>query len=656
MRRIFGWASALSIATLAAGFGGTSAGCGGAPSVTVASRVAVTITPRVDTLPFDPRSARITAAANELADLLGHPLSIDIDAAMVPEFRSSFEDALGRSFENVTRDFTELKKRSPAVFDHTAPLFEHVSVRYDATKRKDEVTFDENRRTLEIAGPASRGDLVPAGTVRAAAEKAYAARVGGRFAQASADSVRPEERRAYFDWLTGRTGRAAFRNEEPRSVDQLANAPNAARVLTVLRLRELSSGADPTLASDAERWLLSEVSWFQQNHVHRAALVRELPTECTFRRAERALASFLVAAHPRVDDEQKLAIERAFFVRSFTTDRAAQDGRSYSPYAWPSVDRFAFALGIIDAWRAAGHPSPLSTPRVTSWQEFMACPKVMDGSAHVVPRCDYDFYRFALESADGRKRLTAALLDRRDPVFAQTAFASFSGASANDAFLPMLRGVERSPEVYRAGMRVLAERSDNATDRTLLEEAQRVWLERPEHRGIVLYLLAHLDRYDHGNVDWRGFEDAFGGKVTAGELTSYLAEGPLALALLPIAWPALGRFPRAEHLVPRLDALLDENGLRRAGSSVSSYNALASIVGRLCAEKSVADLAAVRRYLQDRVARHPGEPYGTIADEATAEACRPAPPGPPPRNEVRLVNGKKRLRIIQGGERGLDDR
>lgn len=654
MKIPFGWARALSVAALVAAFG-PSAGCA-PPGTTVATRVAVTITPRVDDLPFDPRSARITAAANELADLLGHPLTIDVDAAMVPEFRSSFEEALGRSFENVTRDFVELKKRSPAVFEHTAPLFEHVSVRYDATKRKDETTFDEARRTLEIAGPASREDLVPARAVGAAAERAYARWIGGRFTGVAADSVRPDERRAYFDWLTGRTGRLGFRAEELRSVDQLANASNAERVLAALRLRELASASDPKLASDVERWLVSQTSWFQENHVHRAALVRELPTECAFRRSERALASFLVAAHGRMDEEQKLAVERAFFVRSFTSDRAAQDGRAYPPSAWPSVDRFAFALGIIDGWRAAGHPSSLSTPRVTASQEFMACPQVMNGSAHVVPRCDYDFYRFALESRDGRKRLAAALLERNDPIFARTTFLSLAGASASDAFLPLLRGVERSPEVYRAGLRVLAERSDNATDRTLLEEAQRVWLEKPEQRGVVLYLLAHLDRYDRGNVDWRGFEDAFGGKVSASELSAYLSEGPLALALLPVAWPSLGRFPRAALVVPKLDALLDEGALRRTGSSVSSYDALASIVGRLCAEKSVADLAEVRRYLQDRVARHPGEPYGKIADEATAEACNPTPPGPPPRNEVRLVSGKKRLRIIQGGERGLDDR
>ncbi len=614
----------------------------------VATRVAVTITPPVDTLPFDPRSARITAATAELAEIAGHYVALDVDAAIVPEFRSSFEDALGQAFENMARDLAELRKRAPRVFAYGAPLLEHVRVRYDAAKTRDEIAFDVASRTVSILGPAKRDALVPEHTLDRALGDAYRTHIESRFRGATPDSVPANERTAYFEYLTGR---GSPKSSEAKDVAGLASSPRATQTLAVLRLYELAD-SDRALASDATKWLSSELSWFVQQYVHNGALVRQLPADCIFRRAESAYARWMLAAYRTADDDEQLAIERAIFVRSLSQERGEQ-GRSHPPFAWPTIDRFAFGLSVVDAWRSAGHPTAISARRVSRAQDFIVCPEATQGDSRIGSRCDHDWYRFALETAEGRTRLAAALVERSDPKFAEVAFTALprAGEKPVDTAITMLRAVEKSPVVWRAGMRAFLERADNEKDTAILEEAQRLWLERAEYRGVLLYLLARIDRYDNGNVDWRGFEDAFGGKVSRAELEAFVAEGPIALALLPTVWPALAKdYSRAEIIVPKLDAMLDDPSVRRA-STGGAYTALSNIIGRLCVEKNVADLGAIRAYLKDRVLRHPGEPYARLADEATSDRCKPPPPSPPPRNEVRLVSGKQRLRIFQDSKR-----
>jgi hypothetical protein len=244
--------------------------------------------------------------------------------------------------------------------------------------------------------------------------------------------------------------------------------------------------------------------------------------------------------------------------------------------------------------------------------------------------------RGTIESEDGRKRLARALLDRHDEAFAQAAFAGVRRASEKplEANIGLLRAVEADPVVWTAGMRVLAEEVDNMKDVVLLEEAERLWLERPAYRGPVLFLLARIDRYGHGNVDWARF------RIDANVLSAYLDEGSLAFALLPNLWPALTiGYSRSAVILPKADAFLADKPSRSVNER--PYSTLQRILSLLCEEKNLADLAAVRSYLLGRVASHPGEPYAALADEASGAKCKPAPPRPPAKTKP--VDPRKRV-------------
>src|SRR5580765_6142453 len=84
--------AALVMLALAACGGGNGQGPRQGPATV--DGVLVVITPTPDTLPFDPRGARLRAATAELSRVAGHPVTFVIDAALAAETRSGFEGQL----------------------------------------------------------------------------------------------------------------------------------------------------------------------------------------------------------------------------------------------------------------------------------------------------------------------------------------------------------------------------------------------------------------------------------------------------------------------------------------------------------------------------------------------------------------------------------
>lgn len=623
------------------------AGCSpGHTAVDVKTHLAVSISPSPDVLPFDPASARLVQVQNQLTEVAGHTVQLVVDAALVPDFRGDFEEALDVALENVVRDLGQLRAKEPAAFAYAMPLLTRVEARYDAASSVFEARLDLEARGVLLSGPAHRDALVPRGAVYGSLLAAYSQHVTTRFTNVGPDDVAPAERSAYLRFLTGYLpGRGYAKEEALDSVAALASSPHAARMLAVLRLAELDAGRDPKLGEELQHWIFEQLDWLSQRYHHDAALVRALPADCTFRRAEAGFVKWLQAAYPTLPDDKKLEVAKAIFVRAFNADRDAQGGRAYAPFAFPGLDPFAFGLAIIDAWRAAGHPTQLSPGGTHPLFELFACPHPLGerGARSLGPHCDYDWYRYALDTDAGRKRLLDAVIQRSDPEFTEVVFLNVWYAAADhplDVTLSMLRAIEDRAALWRVGFRVLADERAEVFggDLTLLEEARRLWIERPDRRDLVLYLLVQLDRYDHGDVDWRGFSASFGGPITDKELGAYLDLGPRAWSLLPVLWPALGRFPRAPVVVPRLDAFL---------ADPEAHRALGGVVARMCAEKGTSDLAALHAYLQQRVTRHPGEAFASIADDATDARCKPPPPSPPPHSTVRLGPPKRGMVLDQ---------
>ena len=68
--------------------------------------VAITFTPAPPDVPFDPHSARLAQATRQLTTALGHPVALQVDAALRTPLRSSLEDELADAVEHLSRDVT----------------------------------------------------------------------------------------------------------------------------------------------------------------------------------------------------------------------------------------------------------------------------------------------------------------------------------------------------------------------------------------------------------------------------------------------------------------------------------------------------------------------------------------------------------------------
>ncbi|HMI89316.1 MAG TPA: hypothetical protein VK550_34805, partial [Polyangiaceae bacterium] len=166
-------------------------------------------------------------------------------------------------------------------------------------------------------------------------------------------------------------------------------------------------------------------------------------------------------------------------------------------------------------------------------------------------------------------------------------------------------------------------------------EMRRLWLARPGARGTILYVLAHLDPYGNGKIDFADFAGDFGALVSAEEASAYFAEGYRALSLSHLVWPAFSRdFSRAAILRPLLDGYLADPRVHHF-SMRDPYEAMLRIRHRLCEEGAEADLRALSSYFAVRAKERPGEGLDDMKKTFDPQTCDPRRG---PRRPVRATN------------------
>ncbi len=610
----------------------TVAGAGGIPVFIVGESP--------EKLPFDPRSARLQAATQQLTQIAGHPIAFQFDAALLPQWRSSFEDALIGAIENVATNLATLKEKEPLVYAHGAPLLQRIECKYSAVsispsatpreKKEDEPHLDPATRAIVVTGPPERwSSLVPQDLVTHALRREFELYVARMYGEVEPESVPPGEREAYFAYVT------AYRDARPKKGEErdtrppaeiFASAPRAVTIVKVARLADLVGGSNPELAKKITHWLTQETGYFTNAYNHEASFVSAASPSSPWRRAESAWVRWANQKLPTMSEDDQLSIVRHTYVRTLSSDRA-QGAPEYAAFAFPGFDRYAFAMRVFDAWAKAGHPTQLTTPKISSLQEFITCPhpRNEDGHRSLGPQCDYDFYRDAMDGPANKKRLVEAVLQRNDPAFTETVFVNVrhTQSDALPAVLEVMRALEANPSAWEAGARLVAE--DLARDKThLLDEVRRLWRTYPARRGTLLLILANMDPYGNGELPWKDFAQMFGSTVSGPDFTSYLDKGSEAMNLAHVVWPALGRgFSRAAAIVPHLDGFIATEEARAARHGGGPGKAISSIVQSMCQEGDNGDLAQIHAYFTRRVGTHPGESFSGIVDDTTPGRCHP---------------------------------
>ena len=601
---------------------------GAAPPLVIHNSVSVVIRPSPRELPFDPADARLAAATVQLSAIARHPVSFEFDVALLPDWRPAFQQVLIESVESVARDLDVLAREQPRVWAHGAPLLERVVSRYDAVvARATEWTFDAAAHALTLSGPATFHG-VERGFVQAALEDEYSRWVAERWGQARPGDVPPAEQSAYFEFLTDSRVRAGWSRRHANQGDGAPPVPDADALLGVVALASLANLTPATLAHDVRAWLVRQAPELAEAYYHSEDRVAALPPGAPWHRAEAAWVAWANAQLPGMNDEEKTVLASSVFVRMRGPDGVLRT----LPLAFPGFDRFAFGVGVADAWARAGHPRRgRLTPAQRALLDAVLCPVDTDPDGVVVDdsRCEYGWYADATDDPRTTRRLVEALLARKDPDLVRSAvFAMASMPREGDrlaSLFVLLDALDPDDGAWSVAFRVVADRYAEGGEADRWSDlARRVWRAHPARRGALLYALVQVDRYgDRDKVGWASFAETFGAPIGATELGALLDQGARGWSLAATVWPALSAgWSRADVLRSRLDAYLARTDLARYDPHDPAH-ALGAVARRLCETGDVGAMAQLAAYFRGRLATHPGESYAATFED-TGDCAKPA--------------------------------
>ena len=588
--------------------------CGSSRSVTIVNDVSVTFDRPTDRLPVDPANLRLAAAAREVRALLGHPLTIALDASLAPEYKDGFDSALTRVFEQLATELERAKSKDEPMVRWARDKLARIVVRYAPGAAREDLgpRWDASGAVLVTVNAKSHA-LIPVADIlwllRESAEKEQSA----EFAKRDPEAVPPADHGAYVKWLRG-----AF-DSRGRTTDEERRARELARVGLSIRFARKVEGAEnrQALLRYLVETALRDLAW------------ERLGTDAAAREASRAMATWLER------DFSTLPQDSRALVLDTLLGRGVKDARLLEC-------AYTLAVRTVDAWRNAGHPLPGEKGSTISREfEVVVCPhpKNERDTRSLAPRCDGGVVRLALSTEQGRVRLGELLASRKDPILVEhvmvsAGYSTYEGGEGQG--FALLRAVEGDPPSLRMALRVLAEEhAHGAVVDVWMAEMRRLWLARTSARGSILYVLAHLDPYGNGKVDFADFAGDFGAPVSAEEAKGYFAEGYRALSMARIVWPAFATdFSRAAILRPLLDGYLAEDRAGRT-SARDAYQALVGVRHRLCEEGADADLRSLAGYFAERVKERPGQGLDDLSKTFDPKTCDPRRP---PKRPVRATS------------------
>jgi hypothetical protein len=576
-------------------------GCGGSSrSVTVVNDVTVSFDAPSDRSPVDPKNARLNAAAREVRELLGHPLAVSIDASLAPEYQDGLDALLIDALEYLATALERDKKQGETMLRAARAKLARIVVRYAPGASREELGAKWDPSGAVVVTLNARARALPMADVlwllRASAE----GEKSQEFAAREPESIPAADHAAYVKWLRGSL------DPHGRVTDEERKARNAARVGLAVRFARKVEGDDNRKA--LLRFLvdtaLRDLAW---GHMGQGSAADD---------AVQAIAGWLERDFASLPAEMRGDALDTLLGRGVKNTRLLECA-------------FALSVRTIDAWRSAGHPLPSekggSIPREF---EVVVCPHPKNDrdTRSLAPRCEGGIVRLAMRSEGSRARLGELLASRKDPILVEHVMVG-AGYSTNEGGVApafaLLRAVEGDLPCLRTALRVLAEdHAHGAVIDVWMAEMRRLWLARPDARGSILYVLAHMDPYGNGRVDFSDFAGDFGAKVSMDEARAYFAEGYRALSLAPVVWPAFGDFSRAAVIRPLLDAYVEDERVPRF-SMRDPYESLVRIRHRLCEEGADADMRSLSAYFAVRVKERPGRGLDDMSKSFDPKTCDP---------------------------------
>ena len=259
-------------------FGGVACGPSPAPSAAPeapSGTLVVVIRQGPERVPFKPKVARIQRANQQLSEILGHSIQIELDGALLPQTHDGAEDVIARLVEDVARDLDALRREDKRALELARGRFERLVVRYapseaaareDRWRRSSGAKFDVSSKTIDVVRAEARWEALDRGAIAGVLHRAFAAESDARYAHVLPDALPLAEQRSWFDYHAhgGGSGARASK-DDPYATDRLHRRAPRSRHGHAARSREARErrGAlhgRPHVARERDVGLLERVS------------------------------------------------------------------------------------------------------------------------------------------------------------------------------------------------------------------------------------------------------------------------------------------------------------------------------------------------------------------------------------------------------------
>lgn len=550
-------------------------GCGGPPSgadtVHLETRVHLVRGDQRERLGVSPDQARIRASAEALDKSLGHPVVVEIDAAVTPETTSALVAMTANSLEALARRFSEEERRDPVLHAFVRRSLQRIEVRYEATAEYMTADFDDARGALvyEMRAPTS-----PDGTwlpmryeTDDALTRALQRDLAKSFPAGAVSSSTDDEARLRFL----RIQRVEDRKSEPANV-------RAERLVELLRFEEESRGRP--IHPAVEKSLAEQLEW----------VLTLDPGSASERTLAGPYARWIGARFESMTPE----LQRRFAERLLENRRTREAACPSDPCPrLPDLDRTALALRLLDPPRDPGSDA--------ARLDHATCPYVeKDGRLERTSSC-WGVFEFLSETPARAERLVKVLVDARQGGPAADAARArsllISALVTSRQHLPTLLDAldRKGGALYADALTILVDHRARDASGVLDDAVSRQWSKREDLRPLLLRIVAErtvASQRDDAYVATLANEYA---PLDALLFARFLDLGPRSVELAPSLWPALRdvRTP-FEILAPRLDRYVNGRGIEAA-------KVVSALVRRACATKDLEGLRVMRAVLERRV-------------------------------------------------------
>jgi len=584
-------------------------GCGSAGAQPVAATSDLTIVVVHPTAGhravIDPHEPRVEASSRAISEMIGHPLTYEIDSAVVAKFEGWLQSVFVKAVETIAHTMANGRQHRSDAFAYAGGALRTISFVYTPTDDRAGSTFDASTGTLRVPIRPSDASLIDAYDIERGFDAAWKDHQKQHFATVAPEAVAKGEQRAYF----------AFTEDCP-SADTLDCVDRIVRLY--------GRTDDPALQRDLRKWLLGEGD----------TISRMRPNDDAERQRIRATSGRYSAwlntvADGLGDDERDTVGRFVFFPFSSGPEPVCIS-------LWQDTDLLRLATPEAERWSHAMLAGKRTEADSMSMKSALldrgVCPlKWYPDTRNFGDRACRGgaMYGCVMSTPTGARRLADWMAHENSEPLTQTAMVNVADGRGSDVLLALLDALEPNDALVIAALRTLgdyegwgrAERSERAPGPDPAPVFRRIpgwWGAHPSRHGALLYLLARLGLQKGGPATWNRLPQWLGGPTSEGDFAAFLDAGPSAFwSILEIGQTLGHGWSRAKVVVPRFGRWLDEDRIHNTRDMTER------VIEALCENGSRDDIEQFKNGLRARFEVHPAErsDFGDLAVAKPERLC-----------------------------------